>query len=359
MSLFKKATKEKSKLRMAIIAPSGGGKTFTALSLAVSLGKRVAVIDTERGSAAKYSDKFAFDTLELESFSPTNYIMAVKAAEAEGYDVVVIDSLSHAWNGKDGALEQVDKAKARSSTGNSFTAWRDVTPLHNKLVDTIISAKMHVIATMRAKTEYVIEKNDQGKMVPRKVGMAPIQRDGMEYEFDVVADMNLDNQLIVTKTRCSVLNGAVVPKPGAELAKTLNDWLSDGVEPQPKPVHTPAAAAAQKPAQATTDAAAAGDDKGGADKAEPSTNPEDKQKFTIKGILEDGKEKDGRFGVKIMGKKSWFITVSEPAFRRAMSYKGKKVALDYSVSIIDGKQQFNLICVELVEEQQSTNQEEK
>lgn len=334
MSLFKKATKEKSKLRMAIIAPSGGGKTFTALSLAVSLGKRVAVIDTERGSAAKYSDKFAFDTLELESFSPTNYIMAVKAAEAEGYDVVVIDSLSHAWNGKDGALEQVDKAKARSSAGNSFTAWRDVTPLHNKLVDTIISAKMHVIATMRAKTEYVIEKNDQGKMVPRKVGMAPIQRDGMEYEFDVVADMNLDNQLIVTKTRCSALNGAVVAKPGAELAKTLNDWLSDGVEPAPK-VEKVAPAPAEQKAEPVNAAPAAA--------ATPA--PSDEQ-FNIKGILEDGKEKDGRFGVKIMGKKSWFITVSEPAFLRAMSFKGKKVSLSYSVTLMGDKQQSNLVCVD-------------
>ncbi len=351
MSMFKKATKEKSKLRMAIIAPSGGGKTFTALSMAVALGKKVAVIDTERGSAAKYSKEFPFDVLELESFSPTNYIMAVKAAEAEGYDVLVIDSLSHAWSGKDGALEQVDKAKARSQSGNSFTAWRNVTPLHNKLVDTIIGAKMHIIATMRAKTEYVMEKDEAtGKIKPRKIGIAPVQREGMEYEFDVVATMDMDNQLIVDKTRCSVLNGAVIAKPGADLAKVLNEWLSDGVEPQPKPEPKPEPKAEEKPAPAES-----------SNKQQPPAEATGtgEHQFNIKGILETGKEKDGRFGVKIMGKKSWFITAAEPAYRRAMTFKDKKVTLTYTVTSVEGKQQFNLLFVEPVEEQQKNNQEGK
>ena len=356
MSLFKKATKEKSKLRMAIIAPSGGGKTYTALSMAVALGKKVAVIDTERGSAAKYSKEFPFDVLELESFSPTNYIMAVKAAESEGYDVLVIDSLSHAWSGKDGALEQVDKAKARSQSGNSFTAWRDVTPLHNKLVDTIIGAKMHVIATMRAKTEYVMEKDEAtGKIKPRKIGIAPVQRDGMEYEFDVVATMNMDNQLIVDKTRCSALNGAVIAKPGADLAKVLNDWLSDGVEPQPKPAQVAPPPAAQPAAQASSEPAAVAEPASG--QAQQAVSGD--QQFIIKGMVEGGKEKEGKFGIKIMGKRNIFVTFSEPAYRRAMSFTNKRVSLTYTVTTIDGKSQFNLLFVEPITESSETNQEVK
>ena len=346
MSLFKKATKEKSKLRMAIIAPSGGGKTYTALAIATAMGKRIAVIDTERGSAAKYSKEFAFDVLELESFSPTNYIMSIKAAEAEGYDVLIIDSLSHAWNGKDGALEQVDKAKSRSQSGNSFTAWRDVTPLHNKMIDTIIGAKMHILATMRAKTEYVMEKDETtGKVKPRKIGIAPVQRDGMEYEFDVVATMNMDNQLIVDKTRCSVLNGAVIAKPGAYLAKVLNDWLSDGVEPQPKP-----APAAPAPAPAPTEAPAPE-----TEKKEPD---QPANQFTIKGVMESAKESNtmkGKFGVKIMGKKQVFVTLSEPAYQRALGMKGKKVSLVYRVTVVGDKQQFDMLFIEEV----AQTQEEK
>ena len=129
--VFKKATKEQAKLRMGIIGPAGSGKTYTALLTARNLvpDGKIAVLDTERGSASKYADIFEFDVCELESFHPENYIKTIQAAEEAGYDVLIIDSLSHAWTGKDGALELVDKAAARER-GNSFAAWRHVTPLH-------------------------------------------------------------------------------------------------------------------------------------------------------------------------------------------------------------------------------------
>lgn len=243
---FQKATKRQAKLRMALIGPSGSGKTYTALKIATRLGERVAVIDTERGSASKYSDLFPFDVLELETFSPLTYVEAIKAAEAAGYDVLVIDSLSHAWMGKEGALEQVDRAQKRSQSSNSFAAWRDVTPMHNALVDAMLQSRLHLIGTMRAKTEYVIEQNEKGRSVPRKVGMAPVQRDGLEYEFDVVGDMDLDNNFLVSKTRCPALAGAVVSKPGDALADVLKSWLTDGApEPaRPAPQFTPAEPAA-------------------------------------------------------------------------------------------------------------------
>ncbi len=237
---FKRATKESSKLRLGLIGPAGSGKTYTALTVAKRFGGRVAVIDSEYGSASKYADLFEFDVLELKSFSPTDYVNAIKAAEQAGYDILIIDSLTHAWSGKNGALELVDKATARMKSGNSFAAWREVTPLHNQMVDSIMASKLHVIATLRSKTEYVMEEDSRGKKVPRKIGMAPIQRDGFEYEFDVVGDMDYENRLIITKTRCPELAGAVITKPGKEFADTLKAWLGDvsngDKQARPKPV---------------------------------------------------------------------------------------------------------------------------
>jgi KaiC/GvpD/RAD55 family RecA-like ATPase len=235
---FKTATKKQSKLRMAIDGPSGSGKTYTSLAIATEIAGqdgKIAVIDTERGSASKYSDVYKFMVDELESFHPDAYINAINDAVKQGFTVLVIDSLSHAWMGKDGVLEQVDKSAARSNTGNSFTAWKDGTKLQNKLIDAILQAPIHIIVTMRSKTEHSMEKNAEGKTVIKKMGMAPIQRDGLEYEFDVVGDMDQSNTLVVSKTRCSALTGAVIEKPGAEIARALMTWLNG---PTPEEIET-------------------------------------------------------------------------------------------------------------------------
>ncbi len=238
--MFQKATKAQAKARVAIHGPSGSGKTYTALVLARALAGpngKIAVIDSERGSASKYSDLFEFDCCNLDSFSPEDYVRAIEFADNSGYAVCVIDSLTHAWSGKNGALELVDKAKARNS-GNQFTAWRDVTPMHNALVDAMLQSPMHVIATMRVKTEYVMEQNEKGKMAPKKVGLAPVQREGMEYEFDLVCDMNVEHKCMVGKTRCAAIDGEVWTKPKGKDFQPFIDWLSDGVAPaaKPKPV---------------------------------------------------------------------------------------------------------------------------
>lgn len=240
-SPFQKATKKASRLRLALVGPSGSGKTYSALKLASLLGQKVAVIDSERGSASKYADKFDFDVCELESFDPREFVRLIQAAEGAGYDVIVIDSLSHAWMGKDGALEIKDTVTKRSRSGNSFDAWREVTPLHNALVEAMLQSKAHIIATMRAKTEYVQEKDERGKTVIRKVGLAPVQRDGIEYEFDVVGDLDADNNFIVTKSRCEDLTGKVFPRPGEKVASILRTWLSGA----PASTAAPSAAPAQ------------------------------------------------------------------------------------------------------------------
>jgi DNA polymerase III delta prime subunit len=232
---FKKATKTQSRLRMALIGPSGSGKTYTALAIAAHLGNKVAVIDTERGSASKYADKFGFDVLELETFEPSNYVSAIEAAESAGYDVIVLDSLSHAWMGKGGALEQVDLA-AKRNKGNSFAGWRDVTPQHNALVDAMLQCRSHLIVTMRTKTEYIIEENQHGKKQPRKIGLAPVQREGLDYEFDVTGELDHDNNLMIDKTRCPELKGKVFQRAGEDIATILRQWLSDGA-PAPEVKH--------------------------------------------------------------------------------------------------------------------------
>lgn len=227
--MFQKASKTQSRLRLALVGPSGSGKTYSALAIATGIGKRIAVIDTERGSASKYAGLFSFDALQLETFHPQRYIDAIHEAEQAGYDILIIDSLSHAWIGREGALDLVDQAAKRSKTGNTFNCWRDVTPLHHALVDAILGCRLHVIATMRTKTDYVVERDEKsGRSVPRKIGLAPVQREGVEYEFDVIGELNLDQDLTVTKSRCPELSGVVTRRPGADFGKVLAAWLSDG-----------------------------------------------------------------------------------------------------------------------------------
>jgi hypothetical protein len=236
---IRKATRTQARLRLGLIGPAGSGKTYTALKVAMLLaqGKPVLVLDTEHGSAEKYADyndaevgKLSFDTITPDAFSPDVYIEAIRLAEQNGYAVLVLDSLSHAWMGKGGALELVDKAQARQKTQNSFTAWRDVTPLHNAMINAIVGARVHIIATLRSKMEYVQEKDANGKTIVRKVGLQPVQRDGLEYEFDVVGDLDQDNNLVIGKTRCPALTGGVFAKPGRAVAETLITWLSAGVQ---------------------------------------------------------------------------------------------------------------------------------
>jgi hypothetical protein len=234
--VIKKATKYQAKGRIGFVGPAGSGKTYTSLIFATSLGTKICLIDSENLSSEKYADKFDFDVLPLDPpYSPERYTQAIKFADEQGYDVVVIDSLSHAWAGEGGALEMVDNNKARYK-GNSYAAWRDVTPQHNKLIDTILRANAHVIACMRAKTDYVQEKDAKGNTVIRKVGMAPVQREGMDYEFDIVFDLDWDHRGIVTKSRFDEIADQVFMKPGKEVAEKIAGWLNSGEAAPERPV---------------------------------------------------------------------------------------------------------------------------
>lgn len=224
--MFQKAQRTSAKLRLALMGPSGSGKTYSALQIAKGLGGRIAMIDTERGSGSLYSHLADFDVAELvPPFEPQKYVEAILAAEKAGYDVLIIDSLSHAWSGPGGVLDIHDRVT--KSVRNSFAAWREVTPAHNALVDAMLASACHVIVTLRTKTAYEVV-NEGGKTKVSKVGLAPQQREGLEYEFTVVFDLSIDGHVAsATKDRSGLFDGQYFT-PGVEIGTRLLDWLHTG-----------------------------------------------------------------------------------------------------------------------------------
>lgn len=220
---------EQTKARVALVGVAGCGKTYTALITAQELGKKVVVLDTENKSSAKYAQtwpSFGFDVLPMPDYAIKTYIDALDFVSTK-YDVVIVDSLSHAWAGRGGALEMAETMKAKHG-GNKFAAWGDVTPLQNQLVEIILNYPQHIIATMRMKMEYVLTQDDRGKTSPQKVGLGIVQRDSFEYEFDIVGQMDIDHNLLITKTRCPNLDGFMMHKPDGTFGKVLSAWLNNG-----------------------------------------------------------------------------------------------------------------------------------
>lgn len=233
---FEKAVRKKAKLRLALSGPSGSGKTYSALLLAKGIGGKTAVIDTERGSASLYADVHDFDALDLDPpYTPERFIEAIKAAESAGYEIIIIDSLSHEWSGVGGCLELVDEIAKAKYRGNSWSAWNDVTPRHRALLDALLRSPMHVIATMRSKTETAQTEGPNGKKQVVKLGMKSEQRDGAEYEFTVALDIVHDGHFaMASKDRTRLFSGD--PKPiTTETGQQLKEWLESG-EAAPDPV---------------------------------------------------------------------------------------------------------------------------
>ncbi|MGE8328855.1 ATP-binding protein [Pseudomonas urmiensis] len=222
--MFKKAERKQAKLRLALAGPSGSGKTFSALLMAKGLGGRIAVIDTEHGSASLYADIADFDVLELHApYSPERYAEAITAAEQAGYSVLIIDSYSHEWTGSGGCLESNEKLAHQKFKGNTWAAWNETTPRHRKLTDKILTSPLHIICTMRSKTETV---QGEGKKVI-KLGMKSEQRDGTDYEFTVVLDITHDGHAaIASKDRTKLFDQPEVISE--DTGRRLLAWLNDG-----------------------------------------------------------------------------------------------------------------------------------
>lgn len=227
---FAKALRKKAKLRLALTGPSGSGKTYGALEIAKGLGGKTAVIDTEKGSASLYSDRFDFDVLELDPpFTPERFIEAIGAAQEAGYDNLIIDSITHEWSGSGGCLELLDGLAKAKYRGNTWSAWSEITPRHNAFLDAILRSDLHIIATMRSKTETAQVDKGNGKKGVDKLGMKSEQRDGVEYEFTTVLDLNHETHTaMASKDRTGLFSNAEVTQLNELTGKKLMDWLNDG-----------------------------------------------------------------------------------------------------------------------------------
>lgn len=235
----RKAQKKQAKLKLTTIGPSKSGKSFSALEIATGMveemGGKILFIDTEYGRGELYADLFDYDYANIEApFEVEKFIEAIKYAEDEGYSVLIMDSLTHMWTGEGGLLDLQNKIARR--TGNSYTAWKDVTPLYEDFVDKLSSARVHIIATMRSKVEHIIIE-DGGKMQVKKVGMKAVQREGMDYEFDIVFNLDRDSHEAKIEARAfggdiSGLDGKIM-LPTRDLGKKLLKWLNTGSAPDP------------------------------------------------------------------------------------------------------------------------------
>lgn len=238
--MFEVATRKKAKLRLALAGPSGSGKTLSALMIAGGMTdgdwSRVALIDTEHERARFYADRSEWDIGEflyqplLAPYKSQKYIdYATAGAAAVGEDgVLIVDSLSHAWEGEGGVLEYKSEV-AKKQGKNDYTAWDEAGKMQNTLINSLLSLPCHVIVTLRTKTAYTMEVNDRGKNVPVKIGLAPIQRENTEYEFDIV--LNLDRQHYATASKDTTFlddfNAPITPEIGAK----IRDWLAEGKDP--------------------------------------------------------------------------------------------------------------------------------
>lgn len=225
---LRKATRQKAKIRLGLSAVSGGGKTYSALLIAYGLcgdWSKVALIDTENGSGDLYADLGPYNVLPLApDFTPEKYIQAIKACEAAGMDVIIIDSITHEWDGKGGCLEIVDKA------GGRYQDWAKVTPRHQAFIDAIIGSSCHVITTVRRKQDYEMTKTQDGKVKVEKAGMKEVTREGFEYELTVNLEMDTRHNATASKDRTGLFIDRPAFVPTVDTGKLIRQWCEQGVD---------------------------------------------------------------------------------------------------------------------------------
>jgi hypothetical protein len=237
MAMFRKAERKKAKAKIAVVGASGSGKTMTSILIArglVGAEGKIAMIDTEQGSGELYSHLTEYDVARINApYIPTKLIDSIHEAEEAGYDVLIIDSLSPFWSGAGGLLEMKTSVEQRGK--NSWAAWADITPIYNRMMETIITSNIHIVATMRTKTEWLVDPSKgDGKSKVTKVGTAPVQRDGAEYEFTIVFMLDQAHSAVASKDRTGIFDISVF-RPGKDTGQKIRDWLESGAEILPDP----------------------------------------------------------------------------------------------------------------------------
>jgi hypothetical protein len=229
--MFEDAVRPETNALIALTGPSSSGKTYSALAMATGMGTKIGVCDTERGRASHYAGLFPFKHLRMPDYAPQTLVRALAQGAAQGIDVMIIDSGTHYWSGKAGILDQVDNKTNASRSGNAFTSgWKNIKPVEHDMWDAIMAYPGHVIMTLRVKTAYELVENQQGKKEPTKIGLKPDQRADVEYEFDIVGDMDMSHTMTVSK--CS-FPGLWEPGQRLELPNTRHGadivtWLGEG-----------------------------------------------------------------------------------------------------------------------------------
>jgi len=232
---LKKATRKKVKLRLNLSAPSGAGKTYGALLLAKGLVRswdKIAVIDTENGSASLYEHLGDFNVIDLTPpFSPARYMQAIDACVSAGIEAIIIDSSSHEWSGPGGCLEINEKLAHARYRGNTWSAWHETTPRHDAFVQKVLQCDAHVITCTRSKMETVMGDDKRVK----KLGMKDIQRDGWEYELTVSLNIDRDTHLAVaSKDRTEIFEGKEPFMISENTGFMIKEWCDKGVMPEKK-----------------------------------------------------------------------------------------------------------------------------
>jgi hypothetical protein len=223
---LRRATRKKAKIRLGLSAVSGGGKTYSAILIAKGLCgdlSKVAIIDTENGSADLYAHLGEYNVLRLAPpFSPERYMEAIKTCEKAGVEVIIIDSISHEWNGKGGCLEIVE------SLGGKYQDWAKVTPRHQGFIDAILHSSCHVITTVRRKQEYEMTKDSFGKIKVEKGGLGEVTREGFEYELTANLEIDSRHNATASKDRTNLFMGKPAFVPSEETGKIIAQWCDSG-----------------------------------------------------------------------------------------------------------------------------------
>lgn len=225
---LRKANRQQSKIRLGLSAVSGGGKTYSAILIAKGLSgdlSKVALIDTENGSGDLYSHLGDYNVLPLSApFSPEKYIQAIKACEDAGMEVIIIDSITHEWDGKGGCLDILE------SLGGKYQDWAKVTPRHQAFINAILQSKCHIITTVRRKQDYEMTKDNSGKMKVEKAGLKEVTREGFEYELTTNLEIDSRHNATASKDRTGLFSDKPAFVPSEETGEMIREWCESGID---------------------------------------------------------------------------------------------------------------------------------